>query len=197
MCSLQRHSINLAFLAYTCVCGAEEVRREEAVVIARAYVPNSLIPQGEVRLLRNGGETTVQTVLHTHFAKRVRNSIISKERKNWGEHQEAKIYVESLHEVFSEYRKRRITGKKNVALVISFIYGPGVARVDFSFPTSSRSKQGFHIQSATIWRSVSFSDDYIRRNQAHIVDDVFKKRAESLLNRLREDRTAHQEIDDD
>ena len=71
----------LALLAHVCPCGEENLTSADALVIARAYVPNSIIPQGEVRLLSRGGETTVQTVLHTRFAKRVKNSIIS--NLNW------------------------------------------------------------------------------------------------------------------
>ncbi len=194
---VQRYKLMLALLACTWTSGAESRGSDEAVMIARADVPNALIPQGEVQLFGRRGETIVQTVLHTRFPTRVKNSIIRKERTNWGVHPDAGTYIRNLSDAFSEYKKRRKTGSKDVALVIRFITGSGSSRVDFSFSALLHSKRGFHIQPADVWRSVSFAEDYIRRNQAYIVRDVFKKRAEELLNRLHEDRLYPGEIDNE
>ena len=157
---------------------------DNTVILARAYVPNGLFPQGEVRLIQRGSETIVQSVLQTRFVKRVRDHIAKNEQNNWRQHPDAAAYLRSLDEAFLEYQNRKESGKNEVALAIEFIDAPNAARVDFSFPMMSQDKHGFHVQPTKIWKSLKLSSDYIRKDQEHILVDAFKKRAADPLDHL-------------
>jgi hypothetical protein len=153
-------------------------------IVARADVPNSVVPQGEVRLARQGDDTIVRSILQTRFLKRAQNRIIGKERQNWGDHADATAYLEALAAAFVEYEARKADAGKHVALAIDFIDGPRSARVDFSFPPVSRDEHGYHTPPADAWRSLALSRAYVRRDQELILADVFEKRATALIERL-------------
>lgn len=168
-----------ALLAFRGV--ADEART--AGILARADVPNRIIPQAEVRLVRRGEEMVVQSAILPRFPNKVRNKIVSSEQVNWPGNADAEIYAAALEEAFLEYSKAH--DSKTTALIIDFVSSSKSARVDFIFADAARSKQGITIQPAPVWRSLDLSDDYIKKNQEYILIDAFGKDADALIQTLR------------
>jgi len=158
-------------------------------ILARVYVPNRVIPQGEVRLVRRGCTAVVQTVLKTRFGERVMNRIIHTEMRDWGDHRDATSYLDALEDAFAEYEKRRLAEGKQMALVIDFVDSPVSAQVEFSFSRVSHEKHGFDIQPSAAWRSLAVSRDYLRKDQEYILTDSFKEGAAETLEYLHRLRT--------
>jgi len=138
-------------------------------VLMKAKVPNAAIPQGEVRLVRRGGEAVVQTCLQTRFPGRVFAKISGSERENWPGSAEMETYVGTLAEALDHYRQL----PAGSMLLIDFVAGPEGNRVDFLFPP------------APVWRSLPLSADYVRKNQEHILADSFGKQANEAIAALR------------
>jgi hypothetical protein len=138
-------------------------------ILARAEVPNRIIPQGEVRLVERGAEVVVQSVIETRFPGKVLSKIVKSERKNWPGNPEMETYVTALEEAFAEYGNRTM----GTSLAIDFVAGPGGTRVDFSFPP------------AAVSRSLPLSAAYVQKNQEYILADAFGKQAGAVILTLR------------
>ena len=156
-----------------------------AEVLARAWVPNAVLPQGEVRLLSLDGEVVVQSVLRTRFEGRVESHIAGNERRNWGDHADAAAYVAALEEAFREYKRRTSSAPGALALVIDFASGPDAQRVDFRFAPVSKNKEGLQVGPAPSWRTLSLSAEYIMKNQERILADAMGDRADEARRTLR------------
>ena len=155
-------SLALMALLVFPACGGEKI-------LARAEVPNSIIPQAEVRLIERGTEVVVQSVIETRFPGKVRKKITKSERENWLGNSEMETYIAALEEAFAEYAKQ----KKGTTLSIDFISGPGGTRIDFNF------------SSATVWRSLPLSAAYVQKNQEYILADAFGKQSPAVIQTLR------------
>ncbi len=154
-----------------------------AVILARTDVPNSIVPQAEVRLVRRGGEMIVQSVILPRFPGKVRNKITTAEQKNWPGNVDAAAYVAALEEAFAEYAEAH--DSKTTALIIDFVSSAESTRVDFHFATAVRDKSGITIQPSAVWRSLDLSDYYVTKNQEYILIDAFGKQADTLIKILR------------
>lgn len=154
-----------------------------AVILARTDVPNSIVPQAEVRLVRRGGEMIVQSVILPRFPGKVRNKITTAEQKNWPGNVDAAAYVAALEEAFAEYAEAH--DSKTTALIIDFVSSAESTRVDFLFATAARDKSGITIQPSAVWRSLDLSDYYVTKNQEYILIDAFGKQADTLIKILR------------
>ena len=154
-----------------------------AVILARTDVPNSIVPQAEVRLVRRGGEMIVQSVILPRFPGKVRNKITTAEQKNWPGNVDAAAYVAALEEAFAEYAEAH--DSKTTALIIDFVSSAESTRVDFLFATAVRDKSGITIQPSAEWRSLDLSDYYVTKNQEYILIDAFGKQADTLIKILR------------
>lgn len=154
-----------------------------AVILARTDVPNSIVPQAEVRLVRRGGEMIVQSVILPRFPGKVRNKITTAEQKNWPGNVDAAAYVAALEEAFAEYAEAH--DSKTTALIIDFVSSAESTRVDFLFATAVRDKAGITIQPSAVWRSLDLSDYYVTKNQEYILNDAFGKQADTLIKILR------------
>jgi hypothetical protein len=180
---------------FWCLLGVAPAHAEDETpsvatqIMARAYVPNRTIPQGEVRLVQRDGAAVVQSVLHTRFGKLAKKRITDKELKNWGDHRDATSYISAVEDAFNEYEKCRSAEGNQMALVIDFVDGPVSARVEFSFVHVSREKHGFDIRPSTIWRSLPVTRDYLRKDQEYILADAFQEDSDEPLDCLRRFRT--------
>lgn len=155
-------------------------------IIARTYVPNALLPQGEIRLVIHGEDVVVQSVLHTGFPGRVERKIVQSEDLNWGDDPDAQAYVTALKAGFLEYKKRKTEASETQSFTIDFVCARGVSRVDFSFPKITKTKWGFHIDGVEAWQSLPLSSTYVQKNQRYILTDAFGKQAGEILNKLAE-----------
>jgi len=138
----------------------------EETILARAEVPNGIIPQAEIRLIERDSEMVVQSLIQTRFPEKVRSKIVKSEQANWPGHADVAAYITALEAAFARYEKRSM-------LAIDFVSGPGGTRVDFSFPP------------APVWRSLPLSAAYVQRNQEHILADAFGKETEDVVHVLR------------
>lgn len=158
-----QHSLALAVLLAVSAFGEE-------TIVASTDVPNSLIPQGEIRLLDRGEDVVVQSLIQTRFPGKVRGKIVGSERENWPGNPDAESYISALEAAFAEYATR----KKGTTLAIDFVAGSNGTRVDFSFPPDA------------VWRSLPLSDAYVQKNQEYILADAFGSHAETTIQILRQ-----------
>jgi hypothetical protein len=169
----------------------------ETRVLARANVPNAVLKQGEVRVVVRDGETIVQTILHTRYQRLVRNRIERNETKNWPDRPEAAVYMAALEQALEHYALKKRESAEPVGLVIDFVDGPESDRVDFRVVSVGRGTDGYTVDQGELWRSLRFPQDYIRRNQEHIVEDVFGREATVVLDVLQRARSSRLDETDD
>lgn len=160
---------------------ADDVQRSE--ILARTVVPNSMIPQAEIRLVRRGEETIVQSAIWPSFPGKVLKKITRSEKKNWPGDANAEAYIAALKMAFDIYEKQH--DRKTTALVIDFTSAGDHTRVDFYFAAASRSDSGIRIQSAAAWKSLKLSPGYVEKNQEYILLDAFGKEAHQHIRTLR------------
>lgn len=153
------------------------------VILARADMPNGIIPQVEVRLVKHGGETVVQSAILSRFPSKVCRKIKASERKNWPGSLDAQAYVDALEEASAIYIEKH--DPKTTALVIDFATSSDSAYIEIAFAAAVREKSGIGLQPAPAWRRLDLSANYIEKNQEYILADVFGKEAEPLIQTLR------------
>ena len=177
-------SLRNAVLILLCVLAFTARAQADLMVLARASVPNAALKQGEVRLVQRDGDTIVQTVLHTRFPNLVKKRIAGNEQKNWADNPDAASYLAALDDALEQYALRKRATEEPVALVIDFVDGLNSDRVDFSFGPVGQDDDGYAVRQAVLWRSLSMSMDYVRRNQEYILADTFRKEAADVLEKL-------------
>lgn len=162
----------------------------ETRVLARANVPNAVLKQGEVRVVVQDGETIVQTILHTRYQRLVKKRIERNETRNWPDRPEAVVYIAALEQALEHYATKKRESSEPVGLVIDFVDGTDSDRVDFRVVSVGRGTDGYTVDQGELWRSLSFPQDYIRRNQEYIVEDVFGREATVVLGVLQRARSS-------
>ena len=170
---------------------------DDEQILARVDVPNTVLKQGEVRVVRRGPSIVVQTVLHTRFEQRVLARITRNEQQNWGTNNDAAACLADLGDAVAAYRRRIDQGARSLALVIDFVDDGDCARVELGFSRISDDGQGYGIRPGRAWRSRELSREYVLRDQEFIVADAFGKRASGLLAGLRTSRRGESEYADE
>lgn len=158
------------------------------VILARTDVPNSFIPQAEVRLVRRGEEMVVQSVILPRFPGRVLKKIATNEQENWPNDPNAQTYLATLERAFGIYRDEH--DMKTTALVIDFVAGEESTRIDFYFAPACRKEDGITMKPDTIWKSLRLSEAYIQKNQEYILIDAFGDEASEHIKTLQTHRNA-------
>lgn len=170
----------MAALIVSQVCVGEASQPE---ILARADVPNRVIPQAEIRLVRRGAEMVVQSAILPRFPNKVLKKITRSEKTNWPGNPDSDAYVATLEQAFEVYRTQH--DRKTTALVIDFVSSADDTRVDFYFASATRNESGIILQPANIWKSHKFSTEYVKKNQEYILIDAFGKEADEHINTLR------------
>lgn len=153
------------------------------VILARTDVPNRMLPQAEIRMIRRGPERVVQSAILPRFPNKVMQKITTSEQKNWPGNPNADTYVATLKEAFKVYQEQH--DRKTTALVIDFVSSTNSTRVDFCFAPATRNDSGILLQPATVWESLDLSPDYVKKNQEYILIDAFGKEASEHIKTLR------------
>lgn len=168
---MARHAIRalpflLAFVLSGPFVAAEVVRME--------WVPNRMLPQGQVQVLREDPVVSVLVVLDTRFLDRVVSAIIEKEQRNWpADHPDAQAYIATLREAREDVR-RESGGHGREALAIAFILDPAGGRVEWSTGPVFHTEQGHAtLRQPRLLRRVYPSAAYLERNAALILEDSF------------------------
>ena len=160
----------------------------------RAFIPNSLLRQGEVRVVETPAAVTLQTILYTRFPGRVIETICGKEEKSWPPgsacREDSQAYCRALRAVPRLIEEGGRGGAYR--WMIEFSAGPAAARVEFSEIAASGPREDLSIERARSLPAPAVSEAYIRKNMALILLDMFGAAADHepaiarILRRLEE-----------
>lgn len=178
--------MNAALLAVVALLGAAAMPPALAplfdpageTVEAATAVPSPAQRVGEVRLLRRGATSVVQTVLDTNLLPRVVAEIARKEQANWPSgrpgHDDAVRYVAAVEQVAEQLRAQRPKDarrkRQRLHLLIEFAQADTQSAVAIS---------GWQRDDAGVVRRsgplivLEPSRDYVRANMRLIADDAF------------------------
>lgn len=163
--------------------------------IARAFVPSPQQRVGEVRLLRRGGASVVQTLLYTKVLRRVVGEIRKKELANWPPgapgHDEAMRYIQALEaareQIWKKSPKLERGADPRQKLLIELILDRTTSRVVLAEPEISGSGDAVEVQTRKPLTTLDLERSYVSRNMSLIVADSFAvepERLQELLRRL-------------
>jgi hypothetical protein len=146
-------------------------------IVERAYVPSAENKVGEVRILRRGRATVVETLLYTKVLSRVVGEIRKKELANWPGNSDAARYVEALERVQKQIWSRLPTNQRvsdrRQKLWIDFVVAPGIAFVGLGAFEMKESHAEVRVVSRELLALLEPSPEYVRRNLRLITSDAF------------------------
>jgi hypothetical protein len=195
-----RISVPALFFAATLVAPAVHASpraglsdRNDEVVLRRVSVPSVEKRQGEVRVLRRGEATVVQTVLHSKVLRRVVGRVVRKERRNWPEgvdgHADAEAYVDALiraqQDLASDDGRSPEARDRRSALLVEFILSDRAARVEIGEPLVEERNLELIVTASRRLELLELSRPYVERNMTLIVADSFgieESEARTLLD---------------
>jgi hypothetical protein len=166
-------------------CAASSGARAADEVLARAAVPNTERPVGEVRLLRRGDVTVVQTLLVTRLLPRVIAEISMKEERNWPAelpgHADMVAYVQALNAAQEQLRAALpAADARNVAdadrrlrLLIELSASPTSAGVEIAEFTPVAEDRPYDVASRRPLARPVVERSYVLRNMRLILADAF------------------------
>ena len=152
-------------------------------ILQRAWVPNSWVPQGEIRLIQRDQQAVVQSVLWTRHLGLVADHIAGRERDGWGDDPSAAAYVAALRACVADVMKGESPSGPR-ALAIDFIAGPQGEQVVFSRPQVRKGESGLELDEGPVLRRMQLPAAYVRRNQYRILDDAFGRQVGAASNAL-------------
>lgn len=147
-------------------------------VVSRAYVPSAERKVGEVRTLRRGTATVVQTLLYSRILKRVVAEIRLKEDANWPpEHPlraEAQRFLDALDAARVAARRAvpKESSDRRQRVWIEFVRTPERAVVFVGTFTATRGTGDVEIATRTVTATLPLSRTYVERNMRLIVADA-------------------------
>lgn len=166
-----------------CAAGGVEAVPDE--VLARAAVPNAENQVGEVRLMRRGDATVVQTVLVTRLLPRVTAEIRLKEARNWPVggpgHADMSAYVGALDEAAARLRAtlpgidaRNVDDvDRRLRLLIEFVATPTTAGVEIASFDSESEDRRYDVANRRLLAAPPVERSYVLRNMRLILADAF------------------------
>jgi hypothetical protein len=140
-------------------------------IIDSAKMPNRIFPQSEIQFIATDSGVIIRSIIDTNFPDKVFSKINQSEESNWGENADMHLYVETLQNAFTEYKKRK-KAKNKQPLIVDFIASIEGDKIDFYF-------------GPTLWKELHLSSNYIRKNQEYILQDVFGKSAKEKIKELK------------
>lgn len=168
------------------MCSASGGAQAADAVLAQAAVPNPESPVGEVRLLRRGDTTVVQTLLVTRLLPRVAAEIRMKEERNWPAelpgHADMVAYVqalnaaqEQLHAALPAADARSVAdADRRLRLLIEFTASPASAGVEIAEFTSVAEDRPYDVASRRPLVAPPVGRSYVLRNMRLILADAFR-----------------------
>ena len=146
-------------------------------VVERAYVPSAESKVGEVRIVKRGDATVVETLLYTKVLSRVIGEIRKKELANWPGNPDATRYVETLERVQKQIWGRLPTTQRvadrRQKLWINFVVAPGVAFVGVGAFEMQEAHGEVEVLRRELLALLEPSPEYVRRNLRLITADAF------------------------
>lgn len=143
--------------------------------VDRAYVPSPERRVGEVRILRRGDATVVQTLLYSKVLSRVVGEIRKKELANWPGSPDAASYLEALARVQETIwrrlpRDRRVSDRRQ-KMWIEFVLAPDAALVALGAFEMEEHDGEVRVVRREPLVVLEPSRDYVSRNQRLIAAD--------------------------
>lgn len=145
-----------------------------AEVVRSGWVPNRLMPQGQVQLVRQTNGTAIVVLLDSRFLDRVVAAIVEKEQRNWpSDHPDARAYIEGL-KAAREAVRRETGGRGRETLKIAFELDPDDGRIEWSTGAVERNEQHLlAMPESRILLAHRPARDYLDRNAVLILMDSF------------------------
>jgi hypothetical protein len=155
------------------------------VVVDRAFVPSQTRPQGEVRLVRRGGQVVVQTILYTRVLKRVLSNIAGKERRNWPAGAEGHADAERYLAALEEHRKAAAAASdRRTTMIIEFVDTGESTIVTLGGVDLEEGGETIRVVRRRTPVVLKPSATYVRRNMRFIVADAFQVSIEEADRRI-------------
>jgi len=146
-------------------------------LLHRAYVPSPERRVGEVRILRRGDATVVQTLLYSKVLSRVVGEIRKKELANWPHSPDAAAYLETLARVqkliWSRLPSDARVSDRRQKMWIEFVLSPHAALIGVGAFEMDETGGEVRVVSREPLAVLEPSRDYVSRNQRLIAADSF------------------------
>ncbi|HEY8153552.1 MAG TPA: hypothetical protein VII72_05425 [Myxococcota bacterium] len=146
-------------------------------LVRRAYVPSPERRVGEVRILRRGDATVVQTLLYSKVLSRVVAEIRKKERANWPGNPDAAAYLAALERVQKTIWGRlpadQRAADRRQKLWIEFVLAPGAGFIAIGAFEMEEPGGEVRVLRREPIEILEPSRDYLGRNQRLIAADSF------------------------
>jgi|GEM_PF-1596576 len=173
-------------------------------VVYRAVVPSADDPHGEVRLIRRGKATVLQTVLHTKLLRRAVGIIREREAASWVEgsvgHDDSMAYSAALDhaqkKVWWRYKQRGIRDDRRQSLLIEFVVSASEAYVTIDEPQVDEESGVLSIGKRIPLARLDVSREYAKRNIWLIANDSFGVTLADLAQMLRPFGLKAQDVED-
>jgi hypothetical protein len=146
-------------------------------IAKKAYVPNPAQRIGEVRILRRGDATVVETLIYSKVPSRVIGEIKKKENANWPGNADAAAYLAALEQVqktvASQVPPDGLRGDRRHKIWIDFVAAPEAAFIAIGTFQSATENGKLVVVSREPLAVLEPSREYIERNQRLIAADSF------------------------
>jgi hypothetical protein len=146
-------------------------------VVDRAYVPSREQRVGEVRVVKRGAATLVETLLYTKVLSRAVDAIRKKEAANWPAHPDAERYIAALERAQQQIWKRLPTdarlADRRQKLWIDFVVAPGASFVALGAFTLEEAQGEVRVLEREPLALLELEPEYVRRNLLLITADAF------------------------
>jgi hypothetical protein len=146
-------------------------------IAQQAYVPNPAQRVGEVRILRRGDATVVETLIYSKIPSRVIGEIKKKENANWPGDPDAAAYLAALEQVQKTVASRMPPdghrSDRRHKIWIDFVAAPEAAFIAIGSFRSALENGKLVVVSREPLALVQPSREYVERNQRLIAADSF------------------------
>ena len=158
----------------------------QAELLTSAWVPNSLLPQGQVQWIEDADGMRVQVLLHSRFMDRVVSSIIEKETRNWAtNHPDAAGYIQGLNEA-RQHVQTQTKGRGRESLAIVFSLTPLPGHISWLTGDIKKNASGLLVlENPSLLTSRQPSRTYLVRNAVLVVEDSTGMERGSIMEKLR------------
>lgn len=145
-------------------------------MVQKVFVPSPDQRVGEVRILRRGDATVVETLIYTKVPSRVIGEIRKKELANWPGSADVATYLEALSQVQKTVSSRLPSGRgqdRRARIWIDFVLAPEAAFIGIGSFESDLKNGELEVVSREPLVILQPSRQYVERNQRLIAADSF------------------------
>jgi hypothetical protein len=145
-------------------------------LVQRTFVPDPAQKVGEVRILRRGDATVVETLIYSKVGSRVVAEIRKKELANWPGSADVAAYLEALSQVQKTVERRLPTDRaadRRQKIWIDFVVAPAAAFIAIGAFESTLEGGQVQVVSREPLALLEPSREYVERNQRLIAADSF------------------------